>query len=150
MGCSNQHLSISIYTTGSPMKLSIILTVNAILWVALGIAFALYGPMMLNFFAVPELQITPEAYWQIAAFARMFGAVLFGLGLLVWAVSRGIEEMPVERRRSILFSLVLGNLMAAFVSTVEQVSIWGTSAGWVMAAIFAFFTLAYGYWITRM
>ena len=129
------------------MKLSQLLTINAILWVAFGIAFALYGPMMLNFFAVPELKITPEIYWQIAAFARMFGAALFGLGLLIWAISRGIDELPAERRRSILFALLLSNLMAAFVAVTQQVSIWGTPAGWAMAAIFAAFMLADGYWL---
>jgi hypothetical protein len=120
------------------------LQINAILLVVLGIAFGLYGPLMMAFFAVPELlDISSDIYWQIAAFARMFGAALFGYGLLLWSLRNSFHELSTASQRRILAALVLGNLMAAFISITQQSSIWGTPAGWLITGFFAVFTVAY-------
>jgi hypothetical protein len=127
------------------MKLVTLIIANAILFVAFGIAFALYGPLMLAFYRVPELSINMTDYWHIASFARMFGAALFSLGLLLWAVSRFVGTLSPAHRRGVIFALLLSNLLAAIVSLTQQTSIWGTPAGWVTSAVFIILTLAYGY-----
>lgn len=126
------------------MKLSSLLAFNGILFVALGIAFAVYGPSMMGFFEVPELNIDSITYWHLTAFARMFGAALFGYGFLLWAVSRAASQMSAPSRRSVVMALLLGNLLAAVVSITQQSSIWYNAAGWVTTGVFAAFTLAYG------
>jgi len=126
------------------MKLSPLLAFNAILFIAFGIAFAVYGPSMMGFFKVPELNIDGIVYWHVTAFARMFGAALFGYGFLLWAVSRAVNELSAANLRSVLMALLLGNLLAAVVSITQQSSIWYNSAGWVTSGIFAALTLAYG------
>jgi hypothetical protein len=123
------------------MKLITLITANAILFVASGITFVLYGPMLLAFFGVPQLAAGLTVYWHVASFARMFGAALFGLGLLLWAVSRA------TLRQGVIFALLLSNLLAAIVSLTQQISIWGTPVGWVASGVFVILTLAYGYFM---
>jgi hypothetical protein len=126
------------------MKLSSLTTFNGILYIAFGIAFALYGPLMMAFFDVPELKIDNITYWHLAAFGRMFGAALFGYGFLLLALRGVADELPAAKRRSILMALLLGNLLAAVVSITQQSSIWYNAAGWATTGVFAAFTLAYG------
>jgi hypothetical protein len=132
-------------------SLTWIIQINAILLVVAGIAFGLYGPLMMAFFAVPELlNISQDTYWQIAAFARMFGAALFGLGLLLWSIRDAFNELSPPSQRKVLAALVLGNLMAAFISITQQSSIWGTPAGWLTTGFFTVFALAYIYAAIRL
>jgi hypothetical protein len=132
------------------MKLAHLITLNAVLFIAFGIAFALYGPLMMAFFGVPEIEENSTMlYWNVASFARLFGAALFGFGFLLWAV-RGVAESlstPPESRRGIIFALLLGNLMGAIVAVTQQSSVWLSPAGWVATAIFTLLTLGYGYFL---
>ncbi len=130
------------------MKLSRLVTINAILFIIYGIAFSLYSPLMMNFFAVPELQtIDSQGYWLLASFARMFGAALFGFGLLLWALRGSIDQASQATRRGIVFALILAYLLAAIVSATQQVSIWQGPAGWIATGTFVILLLAYGYWM---
>ena len=130
------------------MKLNHVLTVNALLALGFGIAFALYGPVMLAFFSVPDIPSDDVLlYWNVAAFARMFGAALFSFGLLLWAI-RGVvgdERTSPGVQRGIVFALLLANIMSAFIAISQQFSIWESLAGWVASAIFLLLLLAYGY-----
>ena len=127
------------------MKLTLLMTINAVLLVGLGIAFALYGPLMMAFFSVPDKLDNALSYWQVAAFARMFGAALFSFGLLVWAVRGAIDQLSPTAQRSLLSALMLANLLGAFVAATQQSSVWQTPAGWIATGFFAVFSLAYGY-----
>jgi hypothetical protein len=126
------------------MKLSTLIAFNGILFLAFGIAFALYGPLMMAFFDVPELTIDSTTYWHVAAFGRMFGAALFGYGFLLWALHGAVDELGEAKRRSVVMALLLGNLLAAVVSITQQSSIWYNAAGWIASGVFAALTLAYG------
>lgn len=126
------------------MKLSAWIAFNGILYLAFGIAFALYGPLMMAFFDVPELSIDNITYWHLAAFGRMFGAALFGYGFLILALRGVVDGLPSAKLRSILMALLLGNLLAAVVSITQQSSIWYNAAGWATTGVFAAFTVAYG------
>ena len=102
-----------------------VIKINALCLLAAGIAFGLYGPLMMAFFAVPErLDLSPDAYWQIAAFARMYGAALFGFGLLLWSLRTAFVELSPGGQRGVLAALILSNLMGAFISITQQSSIW--------------------------
>ena len=41
------------------------LSLHAVLLIGFGIAFALYGPIMMAPFTVPELEINEPAYWGV-------------------------------------------------------------------------------------
>ena len=70
--------------------------------------------------------------WSGVAFARAFGAVLFGLGAVLWAVS---ARSP--RARSIHMACLAAFLFAALIVWSQQASIWTGSAGWALLALFA-------------
>jgi hypothetical protein len=123
------------------MKLHFWLNLNAIVFMAIGISFFLYAPLMLNFFGIPESSGTTQIYWLSASFARMFGAMLFGCGLLIFSIRNVIGNLP--DRRGLIFTLILVNLLGLAVSVTQQVSVWGTPAGWLATGVFL--ALAAGY-----
>lgn len=132
------------------MKINQLISVHALLLLGFGIAFALYGPMMLAFFTVPEqLGIDALTYWHVAAFARMFGAALFGCGLVLWALRPHISELSSTAQRGILFALLLANILALFVALTQQSSVWQTTAGWIASGIFALLTAGYAYTLAK-
>jgi hypothetical protein len=125
-----------------------LVTLNAILAMALGIAFALYGPLMLAFFGIADIP-SQEAllYWNIASFARLFGAGIFSLGLLLFALRAPLanQELSTQSRRGVIFSLLLGNLLTTIVILTQQASVWSAATGWILSAVFGLLTLAYGF-----
>lgn len=139
------------------MKLSQLITVNAIVFIALGIAFAVYSPLMLALFGAADLQGEESLlYWYAASFGRLFGAITFGFGFLVWAVRDATdEETPGEQttasrlRRGILVSLILTNATALLVALTQQVSVWVSPAGWLLVVLFLVFLIGYGYFLAR-
>jgi hypothetical protein len=133
----------------SQMKLKSFMVFNGILFAAAGVAFALYGPLMMAFFNVPELNIDTATYWHLAAFVRMFGAALFGWGMLLWGFGRAVDDLPSATRRGGVFAMLLSGLMASIISLTQQSSIWYTPAGWVMSGVFILLTLVYGYFLVK-
>lgn len=128
------------------------ITINAILMMALGIAFALYGPLMLAFFGIADIPSQEVIlYWNIASFARLFGAGLFSLGLLLFALRTPIAhgELSGPSRRGVIFSLLLGNLLAAIVALTQQASVWNVWAGWVLSLVFAILMIGFGVFLAR-
>lgn len=132
------------------MKLTTLLTFHAVLAIGLGIAFALYGPLVMALYGIPEI---PEEnvvlYWNIASFVRMFGAALFSTGLLIWAVRLLFKESGVsnETRRGVLFSLLMASAITGFVALIQSWSIWLGWAGWVTTAVFILLFLLYAYFL---
>lgn len=132
------------------MKLNLLVTINAVVLMAAGIAFAIYGPLMMAVFGLPDvLGINPLDYWNVAAFARMYGAILFSLGLLLWALRSAVvdQELSTTTRRGIIFALLIGNFMATIVSLTQQWFPWQGIAGWIMTSVFALFLLGYSYFL---
>jgi hypothetical protein len=130
------------------VKQSTLLLGNAILFIAAGIAFALYGPLMINFFGILELEeATSITYWYVASFARLYGAVLFGFGFLIWAVRGLLDNLQPsgEVRQRTLFAMLLAHLMSLFVAFFQQVTIWISPAGWIVVAVHLVFLAGYGY-----
>ena len=69
------------------MKISKVINVNAILSMAMGIAFGIYAPLILAFFGIPDIPSEDVLlYWSVASFVRMYGAALFSFGILLMAV----------------------------------------------------------------
>ena len=129
-----------------------LVTINAILAMALGIAFALYGPLMLAFFGIADIPSQEVLlYWNIASFARLFGAGLFSVGLLLFALRTPLakRELSSQSRRGVIFSLVLGNLLTTIVLLTQQASVWSTSSGWILSAVFSLLTLGYAFVLVR-
>jgi len=130
------------------VKLTSLILFNAVLFIILGIAFALYGPIMIDFFGMLAISgADGAAYWFTASFARLFGAALFGFGFLLWAVQDILSgsDIPAEKCRKLTLALLIGNTLALFVTITQQWQVWVNLAGWVISGIFAL--LAAGYTI---
>lgn len=130
------------------MKFNQLLLVNAVVFILLGIAFALYSPIMIDFFGMLSISgADGAAYWFTASFARLFGAALFGYGFLLWAVHQVLagSEIPVEKRRRLALALLFGNGLALFVAATQQWQVWVNLAGWIITGLFAILTAASAY-----
>jgi Ca2+/Na+ antiporter len=126
------------------------MTLNALLFLAAGIAFALYGPLMIDLYAVLEIiGGTGGMYWYVASFARMFGASLFGLGLLIWSITPFVKERAgtPETRRRLVLALLLANGMGLFVAVLQQVTIWANIAGWVTIIVYLLMLAGYFFFL---
>lgn len=132
------------------MKPASVMTFNAIVFVATGIAFTVYGPMVMAFLNVPELNLDGIAYWHVTAFSRMFGAALFGYGFLIWWLARRADMLSGEMLAGAVRTLLLGNGIVAIAAISQQSQVWLVPAGWVLTGIFVVFTLCYIYLLVRV
>ncbi|MFC2025979.1 hypothetical protein ACFLUC_02165 [Chloroflexota bacterium] len=130
------------------MKLSRFISINSIILIGLGIAFGLYSPLMMAFFSIPEVAgMNSVSYWNVVAFARMYGAALFGFGLLLWAIRSIVESIPNSSRRGILYSLLFANVLSIFVVVTQNFSIWQNPGGWILTSIYAIQLMGYSYFL---
>jgi hypothetical protein len=134
------------------VKLNNLIQLNAILFLALGIAFAVYGPLGINAFGMLDISgADGAAYWFTASFARLLGAGLFGYGFLLWAVSDLVagDFLPPVKRQRIVLALLLANIVGLFVAVTQQWQVWINLAGWITIAIYSLLTLAYAYFMVQ-
>lgn len=126
--------------------------INAVLFIALGIAFALYAPLMINAYGMLELSGAGGAeYWFTASFARLLGAVLFGYGFLIWAVQDLVARdlLTPDKHQRIVLGMLFGNVVGLFVAVTQQWQVWINFAGWVTIGIFSLLVLSYAYFLIR-
>jgi hypothetical protein len=125
---------------------------NAILFVALGISFALYAPLMINVYGMLDISgADGAAYWFTTSFARLLGAGFFGYGFLLWAVHGPIagDTNTTYRSQRIVLALLLGNIVGLFVAVTQQWQVWFNLAGWITIGVFSLLTLGYAYFLIR-
>lgn len=131
------------------MSLRTWITISAVVFIVTGALFALFTPDMLASFGMSELPpFLPEgpdavAAWSAVTFARLFGVVLFALGMLLWFLKTGITW---RARRKAAVALFIGVATAAAFSFVQQVTIWRTAAGWVLFSVLLVLAVGYAYW----
>lgn len=76
---------------------------------------------------------TSMAFWFQLAFMRLFGTALIGLGaILLWCHSHLADAQHSSLVR--VLSVVLGAL--ALMTVGQQIAIWNSIAGWVLAGTF--------------
>jgi len=131
------------------MKLTQFITIHGVISVAIGIAFALYGPLVIAYFAIPEVLDSQLAYWNMAAFVRMFGAAMFGFGILLWSMRGSIDQVSAQTRRGLIFALLLANLLGVIVAITQQVAVWDSLAGYITSGFFAVFLIGYIYFFVK-
>ena len=135
------------------MKLTQIISINGVMAIALGIALAVYAPLVMAAFGIAD---TPSEdiilYWNVASFMRLFGATMFGYGILLWSLRSLISNPYVSAStlRGVLFGLLLTNGLGLFVAISQQFAVWQSTAGWLLVAIYAVFVLLYAYFLLTM
>jgi hypothetical protein len=120
------------------LKPNAFLTLHAFIDIAAGIAFALYSPLAVNLLGVPGVTGSADLYWFMVSFARLFGATLFGWGFLILSLRKIVVSQGIDAsaRQGVLVALLLGNLVSLIVVLTQQISIWGTTGGWVITGVF--------------
>ena len=125
-----------------------LLILNSIVFIGLGIAFCLYAPLMLAFFQITDIQgIETIAYWFIVSFARLFGAMMLILGLLLWALGSQSNEVSASTHRGIIFAILIGYTITTITILTQQISVWQSTAGWILLAILTAFLVIYGFFL---
>jgi len=118
------------------MKLANLFTVNALIAALFGIAFLVAPAQIL---AAYEVTVTPGT----AVVSRLFGAALFGYGVLTWRVR---AAAPSDALRSIVLALCVGDGLGFIAALLGQLGGAVNALGWstvviygALAAGFAFF-----------
>ena len=133
------------------MKFKRLLVINSIVFIGAGIAFCLYAPLVLAvLFQITQIEgIDTIAYWYLVSFARLAGAAIFALGLLLWTSSNLVDNQPNKSRLGLLYSLIIGYVVGIVTLLTQQVSIWQNAAGWILIAVCVVFLIGYGYIIFK-
>jgi len=129
------------------MKLSQLFTVNAMVFIGLGIAFALYAPLMMAMFGIQESEGSSVMYWYTTSFARLLGAALFGFGFVLWALRHQTPSPGVGT--GVTLALTISYTLGFVVALTQQTSIWGTPFGWITAGVFLALSACYGYILVK-
>ena len=123
----------------------------------LGLSFVFYGRWVLSFYAIsfhssPTPRLVDGSSVQPLlvgiAFVRILGAVLLGIGLLVW-LTRNLSN--VEAQQTILLGLFIINMLAFLAVLLQQITLWiylpplRTMSARLLAAVFLILSLALGY-----
>ena len=104
---------------------------------AVGVGLAGWAPMVFGLVTglpLPAPVASDKAammVWSGLAFVRIFGAVLTGIGALLWTVN------AARPRAETLQTVICGTaIFAALVTWAQQVAIWSNSIGWLLVALF--------------
>ena len=117
------------------MKLGTLMLVTAIVAGLFGIGFVLAPAQVLAPYGV-------EANAQMEQLGGLFGATLILLAVLTWS-ARNAPDSPA--RQAIVLGIFVGEAIGFVVSLMGQLEGVMNALGWSTVAIYAFFTLAYGY-----
>lgn len=78
--------------------------------------------------------------------AREYGAALFGNLFLCWFAKDAIES---DVRRAIILALFVYDLIGFIVTTITVISGVLSALGWLIAFVYFFFTLGFGYFLVK-
>jgi len=117
------------------MRLSLLMTVNAIVAVVFGLAFviapgqagALYG-------------VTADA--QFRYLAQLFGSALVGFGVLTWAAR---NAPATDARKAIVLALFVSEGLGFVLALLGQIAGVVNTMGWSTVAIYLLLALGFGY-----
>src|SRR5512143_2703319 len=82
---------------------------------------------------LPDARVGDPA-WVGLAFARVLGAALVAIGLVLSSATR----LPTDAGRAIGKSAMWGLVLLSVVTLAQAQAIWSTPAGWVLSAILVF------------
>ena len=117
------------------MKLGTLMTINSIVAAVFGIAFIFVPVRILSQYGV-------VADAQFAMVAQLFGAALFGYGVLTWA---GRNAAASEARAAIVLGLFVGDAIGFIVALIAQLRGVVNSLGWSTVVIYLLLAIGFGY-----
>jgi hypothetical protein len=122
-------------TYSGKMKLGVLLTVNAVVSMAFGLAFVLVPAEVLAFYSVT---LTPGT----AVVARLFGSALVGYGVVAWLARTAAHS---EALRAIVTGYFVGSAVGCVVALHGVLSGASNALGWSTLAIYGLFAVGFGF-----
>ena len=119
---------------GGKMKLGVLLTVNAVVSMAFGVAFVLAPAEVLAFYGVT---LTPGT----AVVARLFGSALVGYAVVGW-LARTVANS--EALQAIVTGYFFGSTVGCVVALHGVLSGATNALGWSTLAIYGLFAVVFG------
>lgn len=119
------------------MKLSTLMTINAVVALVFAIAFVLFPGQVISWYGVTEsaaLKFTGQLY----------GAALLSFGVLTWMARNAAAS---EARKAIVTALFCGEAVGFVISLIAQLGNVVNAFGWSTVAIYLIFTLGFGYFL---
>jgi len=117
------------------MKLSALMTINAIIAVAFGLGFVLVPGQVVSLYG-----ISADAGLQYTG--QLFGGALLAFAVLTW-LARNVPDS--EARRAILLALFVGDAIGFIVALLGQFGGVVTALGWSTVAIYLLLAIGFGY-----
>ena len=121
------------------MKLSVFLTIVAVVAFIFGILFILIPGALLSLYG-----ISLSAGGQVVA--RLFGAALLGYSVLTWSARKAEDS---EARKAIIFALFVGETLGFVVALIAQLSGAVNALGWSTVVIYFLLALGFCYFQFR-
>jgi len=118
--------------------------------VAVGFGLAGWAPPafeVLSGYTLPPpvaTDMTAMTIWSGVAFVRAFGAVLLGLGGVLWAANT-----RTPGTRSVEKAVFVSSTFAVVIVLTQQVAIWANAVGFVLVALFCAVALISGIGLLR-
>jgi hypothetical protein len=117
------------------MKLSALMSVNAVIAGVFGLALIFVPTEFLSVYGV-----TTDA--QFAFVGQLFGAALFGYGLLTWFARNAADS---EARRAIVRALFTADAVGFIIALMAQLRGLVNAFGWSTVIIYLLLALGFGY-----
>lgn len=117
------------------MKLSTLMSINAVLAFVFGLAFVLVPTQTLSLYGP-----SPDATLKYVA--QLLGAAFIGFGVLTWA-ARSMGES--EARKAIVLSLFISEAVGFVIALVGQLGGVVNTLGWSTVAIYLLLAVGWGY-----
>jgi hypothetical protein len=117
------------------MKLSALMTVNAVIAGLFGIAFVVVPVRLLAIYG-----ITADA--QLALIGQLFGAALLGYALLTWTARNAAAS---DARGAIVLALFVSDGIGFVVGLIAQLRNVVNQVGWSTVVIYLLLALGFGY-----
>jgi len=117
------------------MKLSMLMTVNAMVAVVFGVAMVLVPGQFVSLYGVEEIA-------ALNYIAQLLGAAFVFQAVLAWSARNAAES---DARRAIVLALFIGNAFGFVLALIGQLGNVVGALGWSTVALYLLFGLGYGY-----
>jgi len=117
------------------MKLSTLMTVNAVVAAVFGIAFVLVPGQVMSLYGV-------EKSAALNYVGQLFGAALISFAVLTWSAKNAAQS---DARKAIVLALFVGEAVGFVLALIGQLANVVSALGWSTVAIYLLLALGFGY-----
>jgi hypothetical protein len=117
------------------MKLGVLMTINSVIAAVFGIAFIVIPVRFLSIYGV-------VADARFAFVGQLFGAALFGFGMLTWLARTAGDS---EARRAIVLALFVSDAIGFVVALIAQLRGLVNAVGWSTVVIYLVLAIGFGF-----